>query len=203
MSKKINVKDMRTTPYLKAVDIISNELDLAEFERDYMIWVMTQDIISGQLKLRDANSGNIVTINDLIVNGSVEINDLNEWLKSNDYKFNFSTESISKININGTFHKTASPSPVNKSKVAAAFQDTHYSYDQWKKYLATPPDWLKPCRVSKGSKGRSGGASWDPVKIGLCLLDKEIAIKKLDFIFHSHLNSWVPAWKENTLLFRD
>ena len=196
-------KDIKITPYLKAADFASNKLDLTEFEKDYMIWRMTEDIISGQLKLRDSDSGKIITISELIVNGFVEINDLNKWLESNDYKFNFDPLLISKENISDTSSEISSPLPVPKAKIAAAFQDLHYSYDQWKKYLATPPYWLKPCMASKGSKGRSGGALWDPVEIGLCLLDKNIPIKTLDFAFHSHLNSWTSLWKDKTVMFRD
>ena len=196
-------KDIKITPYLKAANIASNKLDLTEFEKDYMIWRMTEDIISGQLKLRDSNSGKIITISELIVNGSVEINDLNKWLESNDYKFNFDASLLSKENIQDISNNISGPPAVPKVKIAAAFQALHYSYEQWNKYLASPPDWLKPCRTSKGSRGRSGGALWNPVQIGLCLLDKEIPIKTLDFAFHSHLNSWASVWKEKTAIFRD
>ena len=196
-------KDIKITPYLKAADIASNKLDLTEFEKDYMIWRMTEDIISGQLNLRDSDSGKILTISELIINGSVEINDLNKWLESNDYKFNLDPSLMSKEDTPDTSNNISSPPSVPKVKIAETFQDLHYSYEKWKKYLATPPDWLKPCRASKGSRGRSGGALWDPVQIGLCLLDKNIPIKTLDFAFHSHLNSWASIWKEKTALFRD
>jgi hypothetical protein len=198
MTKEKNTKDPEITPYLDAIDIIADQESFHSFEKDVIIHLMTEDIISGKLKLRDAESGKMIKISDLIINGCIQVDDLNQWLENNNYKFKFDSSQPSKK----IFRDIPGPQPITKLKVAAVFQDLHYTYDQWKKYLATVPDWLKPCRVSKGAKGRTGGALWDPSEIALQLLDKGISIDTLDFKIHSNLKSWENVWKEKTELLR-
>lgn len=192
----------KITSYVKAIDLIAEREGFVEFEKDHITYRITEDIISGQLKLINPESGKSITISELIINGFVQIDDLNKWLESNEYNFKFDPSLVSEKIARDSSNAPTVPG-VAKLRIAAAFQDLHYSYEQWRKYLATPPDWLKPCRVSKGSRGKSGGALWDPIAIGLCLLDKDIPINTLDFKIHSYLISFKPAWEEKTSLFRN
>lgn len=89
---------------------------------------------------------------------------------------------------------------INKRKVAATFQGIKWDYAHWLTNLATPSNKMWNCCVSKGSK--SSSALWNPVSIGLYLLDEEIPIKKLDSIFLG-LKDWIDEWNEKTELERD
>lgn len=89
---------------------------------------------------------------------------------------------------------------IDKREIMAAFRGIKWDYDHWGKNLATPPKWLEACRVLKGSKKTS--ALWNPVCIGLCLLDKEESLKKLDPVFF-RLTDWNDDWREKTELGRD
>lgn len=89
---------------------------------------------------------------------------------------------------------------IDKREIMVAFQGIKWDYNHWGKNLATPPKWLEACRVSKGSKKTS--ALWNPVCIGLCLLDKEESLKKLDPVFF-RLTDWNDDWREKTELERD
>jgi hypothetical protein len=84
---------------------------------------------------------------------------------------------------------------IDKRKVQAAFQNIKWDYDHWGKNLATPPNWLKDCRVARGDKNTS--ALWNPADIALALLDKNIQIKKLDAVFVD-LNDWADEWRKKT-----
>ena len=88
---------------------------------------------------------------------------------------------------------------IDKRKVAAVFQDIKWNYDHWLKNLASPSNKLKVCRLAKGSKTES--ALWNPVSIGLYLLDEGILIKSLDSIFRA-LEDWTDEWEEKTELER-
>lgn len=91
-------------------------------------------------------------------------------------------------------------SGIDKRKVAATFQDIKWDYDHWLNNLASPSNKLKECRLAKGSKTKS--ALWNPVSIGLYLLDEEIPIKILDSKFIG-LKDWIDEWREKTEIERD
>ena len=104
------------------------------------------------------------------------------------------------INVNESEDSIKTPKPVVKKVIALGFQDLHFDYLHWKKNLASPPDWLLACRIAKGNKGVS--ATWDPVAIGLYLLDKKIKLKELDAVFYYKFKDWKEQWEEKTQLFR-
>lgn len=87
-----------------------------------------------------------------------------------------------------------------KRKVMATFQGIKWDYDHWGKNLAAPSKKLESCRVARGSKKAS--ALWNPVCIGLYLLDERIPMKKLDALFVD-LKDWTNEWQEKTELERD
>lgn len=90
---------------------------------------------------------------------------------------------------------------ITKRKVILAFEGLHFDTDEkWSKALASPPDWLKDCRVEKGNKKTS--ATWNPALIAAALFDKKIQIKKLDTVFVG-LNDWADEWREASVSFRD
>jgi len=89
---------------------------------------------------------------------------------------------------------------IDKRKVMAAFQGIKWDYDHWGRNLSSPSKILEVCRVARGNKKAS--AIWDPVAIGLYLLDEKIPLKELDAVFVS-LNDWADEWKEKTELERD
>jgi hypothetical protein len=89
---------------------------------------------------------------------------------------------------------------ITKNVVISAFSGLHFDGDQWSKYTATPPDWLKNCRVERGNKKTS--ALWNPVDIAIALLDKKVKIKQLDPIFVD-LEDWMEEWKQKSSYFRN
>lgn len=92
--------------------------------------------------------------------------------------------------------KSETAKGLSKGQVIGAFQGVYFDCDKWKKYLGSPPDWLKPCRVMKGKQGdKSASATWNPALIAAALLDKGIPIKKLDAVFAS-LKDWQDEWRE-------
>ena len=89
---------------------------------------------------------------------------------------------------------------ITKQQVMNAFEDLHFDRDHWGKNLSTPPNWLIPCRVALGNKKTS--ALWNPVLIAAALVDKRIAMKKLDAVFVG-LRDWAAEWSEISATFRD
>lgn len=89
---------------------------------------------------------------------------------------------------------------ITKSAVINAFHGLHFDRNQWSKYTATTPEWLKACRVQRGDKRTS--ALWNPVDIGIALLDKGILLRKIDAVF-VNLKDWADEWREKSAYFRD
>lgn len=94
----------------------------------------------------------------------------------------------------------STPRGIDKRKVMSAFQGIKWDYDHWGKNLASPSNELKDCRVARGNKNTS--ALWNPIAIGLYLLDKGESLKKLDVAFFN-LKDWSDEWREKTELERD
>ena len=88
---------------------------------------------------------------------------------------------------------------ITKRKVMNAFEGLRFDYDHWGKNLATPPEWLKPCRVMKGNKKAS--AIWNPILIAVALHDKGILIGKLNAVFFNSLKDWADDWREESAKF--
>lgn len=111
------------------------------------------------------------------------------------------TSSNLTINVNDPEDSIKTPKPLVKKVIALGFQDLHFDYLHWKKNLASPPDWLLACRKAKGTKRVS--ATWNPVEIGICLLDKKIKLKELDAVFYNKFKDWKEQWEEKTERFRE
>lgn len=84
-----------------------------------------------------------------------------------------------------------------KRVIQRVFADLHFDYKQWGRNLGDVPQWLEPCRVSRGSKGKRVSHTWDPVLIGLALMDKGITKKQLNLVFMD-LKDWKSKWQEKT-----
>ena len=120
--------------------------------------------------------------------------DLNEWLDKNEKRITWRFTKPTPQNEN-------SPDIIKKIKgepkkvIQRVFENLHFNYYQWGRNLADPPHWLLPCRVLKGSKGRKISHSWDPILIGLALMDKGITKKQLNLAFMD-LKDWKEEWQE-------
>lgn len=113
------------------------------------------------------------------------------------------TESMPEIG-DQTAHapKNETTKGISKGEVINSFNDVYYDRDQWDKYLADPPEWLKPCRTVPGKKGSNRQSSlWSPVLIAAALLDKGITVNKLDAVFVG-LPEWADEWREASDYFR-
>lgn len=96
---------------------------------------------------------------------------------------------------------------IGKQQVITAFRGIHYDAEQWKKYLASPPVWLKECRTQRGTKSvKKHPALWNPVQIAIALTDQKrgVQIKKLDAVFvaNKFLTPWCEMWTDKSELFR-
>ena len=61
--------------------------------------------------------------------------------------------------------------------------------------LSDVPDWLKVARMTPGTKGKHGSATWNPVLIAVALHGKNYArLNALDQFFSSHLSDWLDEW---------
>ncbi len=92
-----------------------------------------------------------------------------------------------------------------KKDIARAFQGLHFGSGQWLKYLASPPKWLKECRVNIGSRGKQISATWNPVLTAKALMFKGVEFKKLDSVFNlpaKGLKDWKDEWQVETELLR-
>lgn len=126
------------------------------------------------------------------------------WLRADLYKFlkskGFETKCVEWLKpADAPAAKAGAVRGITKGAVINAFQGLYFDCDKWSKYLGDPPDWLKECRVSKGSKKAS--ATWNPVLIAAALFDKQIQIRKLDAVFVD-LKGWVDEWQEASASFR-
>lgn len=89
---------------------------------------------------------------------------------------------------------------ITKNAVINSFEGLHFNGDQWRKYTASPPEWLERCRVQRGDPKTSG--LWNPADIALALLDRKIPLKRLDAVFVG-LSDWADEWREKTELERN
>lgn len=88
---------------------------------------------------------------------------------------------------------------ISKQKIMFAFDGIYFDSARWGKYLASQPKWLKECCVAKGKRGDNKiSGLWNPVQIAIALIDKGVAIKKLDNIFAVHLKDWDSEWSEQS-----
>jgi hypothetical protein len=88
---------------------------------------------------------------------------------------------------------------ITKQQVMDSFEGMQFDREHWGRNLATPPDWLICCRVSRGNKSTS--ALWNPALIAVALCDKSIPLKKLDAVFVG-LRDWADEWSEVSAIFR-
>lgn len=120
------------------------------------------------------------------------------WAKSKGYSVaHLTTEELPSMQ-SDTIPAKAEPTRGEPKKVIQrAFADLHFDYSQWGRYLGDVPKWLKPCRVSRGSKGKRVSHSWNPVLIGIALMDKGVTKKQLNLVFMD-LKDWKDEWQETT-----
>lgn len=113
------------------------------------------------------------------------------------------TESMPEVDVQAVIAtEKETTNGISKSAVINSFHDIYYDCDQWEKYLADPPEWLKPCRTVPGKKGSNRqSALWSPVLIAAALLDKDITLKKLDAVFVG-LPEWADEWRNTSEYFR-
>lgn len=87
---------------------------------------------------------------------------------------------------------------LSKQQIITAFEGLHFTAEQWGKYLADAPKWLKACREQRGNK--SASALWNPAQIAVALTGSpgNIPVKKLDAVFaaHSFLKQWTDDWRD-------
>lgn len=93
--------------------------------------------------------------------------------------------------------KTEAITGVTKRVIQRVFADLYFDYGQWGRNLGDVPQWLIPCRVSRGSKGKRVSHTWNPILIGLALMDKGITKKQLNLAFMD-LKDWKDEWQEKT-----
>ena len=86
---------------------------------------------------------------------------------------------------------------VTKKEIQRVFAKVYFDYAHWGSNLADVPKWLLPCRVSRGSKSKRVSHSWNPVLIGLALMDKGITKRELNLVF-MNLKDWSNEWREKT-----
>lgn len=175
-----------------AANAISETYAIPEPEVRYKI---IEAVCSGDLRIRNQygypyQSGDVDMQNDRI---SVE--DLNKFHSERGMPYLLSipldaegpadTKSAAKVeSIKG----------IPKQAVISAFEGLHFNQKQWSRSLASPPDWLKGCRVAKGNKKTS--ATWNPILIAIKLTDLQrgVSMRKLDAVFVG-LKDWTEKWQ--------
>lgn len=167
---------------------------------------MISAIWAGTLRVRDPKTGAYFIVKAGMQNPSPYVSplDVNTWLAVQGYPFVWvpSVATVSSIaSATTTINSSTNPAPLLKREIATAFADLHFSRAKWMKHLGDPPEWLKPCRQSLGSRGRRASAKWDPTEIGLLLLDKQVTLRELDAVFVG-LKSWQSIWQDKTELMR-
>lgn len=89
------------------------------------------------------------------------------------------------------------PKGIDKQTVILKFEEIYWNAKKWSKYLANPPNWLKECRISRGTKSKNNPSTWNPVQIAIALSDKRISIKRLDAVFVG-FKDWHDEWIEKS-----
>lgn len=90
---------------------------------------------------------------------------------------------------------------VQKKEIQKVFNGLHFDYYHWGRNLGDAPKWLIDCRVSRGSRGKRVSHTWNPVLVGLALIDKGVPIKCLDLAFMA-LKEWKDEWQDKTEILR-
>jgi hypothetical protein len=171
-----------------------------------LLGAMAEAIRNGTLVVRDPKTGAYFQVDKTMDNPSPYLlpEDLNDWLKSCGYPFQWKpiseTNKVVSLESNESV-SSAMPQPLIKRTIATAFADLHFDRAKWIDHLGDPPKWLESCRVQKGSKGKRTSATWDPTEIGIALLDKNVSFKALDAVFIG-LKEWRAIWIEKTEILR-
>ncbi|MEO8009502.1 MAG: hypothetical protein ABI728_13425 [Betaproteobacteria bacterium] len=95
--------------------------------------------------------------------------------------------------------RTAAPVGLTKAQILAWDWPTRIRLDS---KLSDIPKWIKPARVSPGTKGKNGSARWNPVQIAVCLCsEKNVSQKAMDAHIRRRFPEWLDQWEEaNSLL---
>lgn len=157
---------------------------------------MSSAIWSNKLTVRNKNTFGPITVNN---NDSseeliwVNVEDVNNWLRENDYPFNWIPSSTSENTVAKSFIG------ISSEDVAICFEGIHYdNKSKWAKALADPPKWLLTCLTIKGSRGKKRSAFWDPILIAITLNSKfNIPKRKLDPIFVA-LKDYTKEWQSRS-----
>lgn len=193
-------------PYYCAIDDIAGNVKLNAFAKTSLSLDMAGAIRRGELTVRNPETCAPVPVASSMQNPSsyVTVRDLNAWLEQKGFTYKWTPEESNSVELDDSTQtapatKISHDKGIPKRDIMAAFQDLYWDYDHWGKNLATPPDWLKKCRVAKGSKKTS--ALWNPVLIAVELLDKKIPTNKLNAVFVG-LKDWTDEWQEASALLR-
>lgn len=179
--------------YTNAVDDIADANGLDETAKFTLIFEMANAIRSGKLITRVAATGGP----DVNPSSEVKVQDVNAWLSANGYPYQWVQPQLVQQSIPSSAIKikVKYPEPITKRNIARAFSDVYFSYDKWVKYLASPPKWLEPCRMAKGTK--SIPSTWNPVEIALELSNKHISLRSLNLAIKK-LPEWAEEWEEKS-----
>lgn len=124
--------------------------------------------------------------------------DLNKWLDDNEKRITWRFEKPS--NIRQPIHKAAKG--LSKNSIIVIFDGLYWKSDQWKRNLGDVPKWLECALVLKGSRPKRVSHTWNPVLIGIALIESQnIDLRKLDKVFKS-LDDWNEEWQEKTEFYR-
>ena len=163
--------------------------------------VIFSAILSGKLLARDSNG---LLMKKHPVHGYshagaeapyLHPEDVNEFFEKNRYSYEWTPRETQKQPMRGSHTFKG----ITKGEVIGAFEDLHFNDAQWSRALANVPEWLKPCRVMKGSKKAS--ALWNPIQIAVALIGKGVPLKKLDAVFVG-LKDWTDEWQKDSDYFR-
>ena len=164
---------------------LAGELD--ETEKEIRKWESANhQNMPGEMKIQDEKLGEL----------RIKRADIERRLKSPSFE---QANAYVQAVVPNTMHS------ISKGQVINAFGGLHFSPDYWSKYLSSPPNWLKKCRVTKGKQGDNKvTATWNPIQIAVALLDidKSVTIEKLDTVFFVRLKDWAEEWQDESELLR-
>lgn len=156
-----------------AIEEVASAYQFTALQQQQFTTEVANAINSGKLISRDPLTGGIFKNSVNQTSPYISIDDFNDWLKKDGYKLRWELIKPERAIEPTKTPETAKPSQSGETKgvIATMFEDLHFSYDKWIRHLGDPSNWLKECRIAKGSAGKAS-ATWDPTLIAVALIDR-------------------------------
>ena len=213
-------------PYTYAVEDIGSRLSFSDGAKTSLNLAMACAIRQGELQVRDPETGAPFAANFSMADPSpyVTISDINRWLELKGFTYTWIADDPNHLDTAPLAAEDKTLQQEDDEYIDQSASNSEASLEKLKKIAVTKnqilmtnwpgkvnlkgllgdvPQWLESARVTKGKRGRRGGALWSPAGIAICLLtEKRVPQNALGHHIKTNYPESISDWKEALELHR-